>query len=58
MALEDAREVNRDEGIEFAKSGGVDGFIECSFKTGKNVPEMFKALIRLMLRKSNLLNIV
>lgn len=53
--LEDAREVSRDEGIEFAKSRGVDGFIECSFKTWKNVPEIFDLLIRLMKQRSNLL---
>ena len=55
--LEDAREVSRDEGIEFAKSRGLDGYLECSFKSGKNALETFDTLIHLMLRQSNLLNV-
>lgn len=42
--LEDEREVSGEEGIQFAKSRGVDGFIECSARTGENVRETFKAL--------------
>ena len=50
--LEDNREVSREEGIQFAKVRGVDGFIECSAKTGENVEEMFDALTRLMIMKN------
>ena len=35
--LADSREVPASEGIKIAKSRGVDGFIECSSKTGENV---------------------
>jgi len=31
---------------------GVNGFIECSLKTGENVEKAFEALTRLMLDKS------
>lgn len=53
--LEDARVVSGEEGIEFAKSKGVDGFIECSAKTGENVEEVFDALTRLMMQRSRLI---
>ena len=49
------REVSGEEGINISKSRGVNGFIECSAKTGENVEETFEALTRLMMQKSNLL---
>jgi len=49
------REVTGEEGINISKSRGVNGFIECSSKTGENVEETFEALTRLMMQKSNLL---
>ena len=53
--LIDDREVTGDEGINIAKSRDVDGFIECSSKSGENVEETFDALTRLMIQKSKLL---
>ena len=53
--LLDDREVTGDEGINIAKSRGVDGFIECSSKSGENVEETFDALTRLMIQKSKFL---
>jgi small GTP-binding protein len=50
--LADNREVPASEGIKIAKSRGVDGFIECSSKTGENVDASFQALTRLMLNNS------
>ena len=52
--LED-REVTGEEGINISKSRGVDGFIECSAKSGENVEATFEALTRLMMQKSSLL---
>lgn len=46
------REVGTQEGREIAKSRGVDGFIECSSKSGENVEKTFKALTRLMMFKA------
>jgi len=49
------REISSEEGINIAKSRDLDGFIECSAKTGENVEETFEALTKLMLRNSKLL---
>jgi small GTP-binding protein len=47
--LAEFREVSAEEGIKIAKSRGVDGFIECSSKSGENVEKTFEALTGLML---------
>ena len=52
--LADEREVGTQEGRLIAKSRGIDGFIECSSKSGENVEKTFKALTRLMMFKQNL----
>jgi len=52
--LAENREIPASEGIKIAKSRGVDGFIECSSKTGENVEESFEALTRLMLDDSRM----
>jgi small GTP-binding protein len=51
--LNEYREVTAEDGIKIAKSRGVDGFIECSSKSGENVNESFDALTRLMLANSH-----
>jgi Ras-related protein Rab-1A len=53
--LQHKRQVSGEEGINIAKSRGVDGFIECSTKTGENVEEAYDALTRLMMRRSRLI---
>ena len=54
--LLDDREVSGDEGINIAKSReGIDGFIECSSKTGENVEQTFKALTSIMMQRTNLI---
>ena len=53
--LADGREVTGEEGINIAKSRGVDGFIECSSKTGENVEETFDALTSIMMQGSKLI---
>jgi small GTP-binding protein len=53
--LAENREVPASEGIKIAKSRGVDGFIECSSKTGENVEESFEALTSLMLDDSRII---
>ncbi|MFX1478497.1 MAG: Rab family GTPase [Promethearchaeota archaeon] len=53
--LQNDREVSGEDGINFAKSRGLQGFIECSAKTGENAEEIFDALTRLMMERSRLL---
>ncbi|MBD3193480.1 MAG: GTP-binding protein [Candidatus Lokiarchaeota archaeon] len=50
--LANEREVSADEGIKIAKSRGLNGFIECSSKTGENVEDTFEAITRLMIKNS------
>ena len=49
------RQISGEEGIKIAKSRGVDGFVECSPRTGENVEETFEALTRLMMQRSALI---
>ncbi len=53
--LVDDREVTGEEGLNIAKSRGVNGFIECSAKSGENVEQTFDGLTRVMMQKSNLI---
>lgn len=53
--LDNEREVPSEEAIKIAKSRGVDGFAECSPRTGENVEETFEVLTRLMLAKSGVI---
>ena len=54
--LLDDREVSGDEGINISKSReGIDGFIECSSKTGENVEQTFNALTSIMMQRTNLI---
>jgi len=52
--IEEERRISGEEGIEIAKSRGVDGFAECNPRTGENVEETFEALTRLMLARSGI----
>ncbi len=49
LDLEVIREVPRKVGARVAKSMGLNGFIECSSKTGENIELLFETLMRLML---------
>ncbi|MFX1326323.1 MAG: Rab family GTPase [Promethearchaeota archaeon] len=49
--LDDTRQVSAEDGKIFAKSREIQGFIECSAKTGKNVSSIFNSLTQLMVKK-------
>jgi len=48
--LSSLREITYKEGLKFSKSRGLDGFIECSSKTGENVEKVFENLTKAMLQ--------
>jgi small GTP-binding protein len=52
--LDEIREVSSEDGINIAKSRGVDGFIECSCKTGNNIEKMFQALALLIISEEHI----
>ena len=53
--LAEDREVPSEDGINISKSRDMEGFIECSAKSGINVEETFEAVTRLMLKNANLI---
>jgi len=53
--FEEERQIPAEEGINIAKSRGVDGFAECSPITGENIEETFEALTRIMLARSRII---
>jgi Ras-related protein Rab-2A len=48
--LSETRKVSVEKAIKLAKSRGMNGYIECSFQTGKNVEKIFERLIRIILK--------
>ena len=46
------REIAMEEGERIAREKGFSGFTECSSKTGENVEESFKTLVRIMLNRA------
>ncbi|MFX1234581.1 MAG: Rab family GTPase [Promethearchaeota archaeon] len=47
--LNSLRKISYKEGKNYYKSSGLDGFIECSSKTGENVERVFESLTKMML---------
>ena len=52
LDLDNLREIPRKEGIRVAKALGLNGFIECSSKSGENIELLFEVMIRLMLNNT------
>ena len=49
--LSETRKIPVNKAIKLAKSRGMNGYIECSFRTGKNVEKIFERLVRIILKK-------
>ena len=53
--LEEFRTVKPEMGFKFARSYSLNGFVECSAKSGENVNIIFETIAAIMLEKSGLL---
>ncbi len=55
LDLEEKRSISTEEGIEIARSSNLQGYFECSAKTGDNVDNIFKNIARLMLMEEGVI---
>ncbi len=52
LDLDVFREIPHEVGVRVAKSLGLNGFIECSSKTGENIELLFETLMQLMVNNT------
>ncbi|MFX1408500.1 MAG: Rab family GTPase [Promethearchaeota archaeon] len=49
--LDNPRQVSMQQGLNFIKSEGLDGYFECNVVTGEKLNNVFESLIRLIIKK-------
>jgi small GTP-binding protein len=55
LDLENKRSIPTEEAMELAKSASMQGYFECSAKTGENVNYIFKTITKLMMINAGLI---
>lgn len=49
--LNDPRQVSKEQGLDFVRSEGLDGYFECNILTGSNLNNVFESLIRMIIKQ-------
>ena len=55
LDLQEKRSVETEDAVELSEKHNLQGYYECSSKTGDNVEEIFESITRKMMKSSNLI---
>ena len=55
LDLQEKRSVETEDAVELSEKHNLQGYYECSSKTGENVEEIFESITRKMMKSTNLI---